>query len=102
MKGKYLLLTLLLVLPLSGCQLAEQERASGDRLIGVYLTKEYVDTMNVEAYLNDHMGETADGKTLQVEEGAAQAYQERTSLRTRSSPRISFPIWKAYRSTASL
>ena len=42
MKGKYLLLTLLLVLPLSGCQLAEEESASGDRLIGVYLTKEYV------------------------------------------------------------
>lgn len=77
MKGKYLLLTLLLVLPLSGCQLAEEESASGDRLIGVYLTKEYVDTMNVEAYLNDHMEEAADGKTLQVEEGEAQAYQER-------------------------
>lgn len=77
MKGKYLLLALLLVLPLSGCQLAEQESAAGDRFIGVYLTKEYVDTMNVEAYLNDHMGEAADGKTLQVEEGEAQAYQER-------------------------
>lgn len=77
MRGKYLLLLLLFVLPLSGCQLAEQESASEDRLIGVYLTKEYVDTMNVEAYLNDHMGEPADGKTLQVEEGAAQAYQER-------------------------
>lgn len=88
MKGKYLLLILLLVLPLSGCQLAEQESVSGDRLIGVYLTKEYVDTMNVEAYLNDHMGEAADGKTLQVEEGEAQAYQERIYAVRVSVPRF--------------
>ena len=29
-------------------------KSSGDRLIGVFVTKDYVDTFNVEAYINDN------------------------------------------------
>ena len=45
---------------LTGCQLAKEETAlqkEKDRLIGVYMTTEYVDTFDLEQYMVEHMDE---------------------------------------------
>lgn len=57
------LLTALLLLSLTGCQLAQpdspaQER---DRLIGVWVTTEYLDLFDMESYLQDHAGQLFNG-----------------------------------------
>ena len=78
MKKCAILITVAMMFALSGCQLAsEQESASGDQLVGVYITTEYLDLMDMDAYLNDHLNEVANGGNIVVEEGDARAYQER-------------------------
>lgn len=78
MKKRAILLAAAVLFTLSGCQLArDQGETSGDQLIGVYVTTEYLDLMDMEAYLNDHLNEVVDGGTIVVEEGDARAYQER-------------------------
>ncbi len=70
-------LLLILGLPLSGCQLAsDRGEDSEDQLVGVFITTEYLDLMDMDAYLNDHLNELEDGATLTVE-GDTRAYQER-------------------------
>ena len=40
----------------SGCQLAREDaEACGDRLVGVYVTTEYIDLFDMESYLNDNL-----------------------------------------------
>ena len=50
-------LALALAVGLSGCQLAQpdQETAQADRLIGVYVTTEYLDLFDIESYLEDNL-----------------------------------------------
>lgn len=52
-----LMLGLAMVLPLTGCQLAlpGEESAQDDRLIGVYVTTEYLDLFDIESYLEDNL-----------------------------------------------
>lgn len=70
-------LLLILGLPLSGCQLAsDRGEASEDQLVGVFVTTEYLDLMDMDAYLNDHLNELTDGGTITME-GDTSAYQER-------------------------
>lgn len=65
------------LLTLDGCQLAREEgAASGDRLIGVYVTEEYLDLLDMEAYLNDHMGQVLGGDSFTIE-GDTSAYEGR-------------------------
>lgn len=72
-----LLLAAGMLVTLAGCQLAsDQGEAAGDQLIGVYITTEYLDLMDMEAYLNDHLNELTDGGTITVE-GDTSAYQDR-------------------------
>lgn len=71
-----------LAVVLSGCQLAKQELGeeadvSGDRLIGMYITQEYLDLFDFEKYFNDHMGQLMSGKETVVEEAARREYGER-------------------------
>ena len=50
--------TALIILPLTGCQLAKQDLSKGkteDRLIGVFITREYLDLFDGEGYLTDHI-----------------------------------------------
>lgn len=57
-------LLLLSILVLSGCQLAQEEIAvkkEEDYLIGVLITKEYLDLFDFESYLTDHLGEAVKG-----------------------------------------
>lgn len=55
-KTRTLLLILIFVLSLSGCQLARTDlESTGDRLVGVLVTEEYLDLFDMEAYLNDNL-----------------------------------------------
>lgn len=71
-----------LALGLSGCQLARKELgaqagASGDRLIGMFITQEYLDLFDLEGYLNDHAGQIMFGKEMVVDEAGSRKYAER-------------------------
>lgn len=53
---KLSILILILALTLSGCQLARTDlEPSGDRLVGMFLTTEYLDLFDAEAYFLDNM-----------------------------------------------
>ena len=60
-----------LLLSVGGCSLAKkdagEQQINNDRLIGAFLTTEYIDLFDMEDYLNDHIGELADGETITVE-----------------------------------
>lgn len=65
---------------LGGCQLARpdlQKEAQPDRLIGMYITQEYVDLFDFDRYLNDHIGRFASGKNLAVDGGESRKYENR-------------------------
>lgn len=65
------------LLTLDGCRLAREDgAASGDRLIGVYVTTEYLDLLDMEAYLGDHMGQVLHGGSFTMT-GDTSAYEER-------------------------
>lgn len=52
------------IFALAGCQLARAdagEEPTGDRLIGVFVTDEYLDLFDFEGYLNDNFGGISDG-----------------------------------------
>ena len=66
----FLILWLVLV---TGCQplavVTASEASSHDRLIGVFVTSEYIDLYDFEGYMNDHIDElmTADGEDIMVD-----------------------------------
>lgn len=70
------LITAGLLLSLTGCQLAQEERVGQDRLVGAFITTEYLDLMDMEAYLNDHLDEAKKGGEILVD-GDTRAYEER-------------------------
>ena len=73
-----LLLCLLTALALTGCQLAQPD-ADGDmeqdKLVGLFLTQEYLDLFDIEGYMNDNI-KTLQGDTVIID-GYAADYQGR-------------------------
>lgn len=73
MKTKILLIfcTLLLTLSLCACNLAREDglEAQSDRLVGVYITREYLDLFDFESYLNDNISSIGAGGEITVENG---------------------------------
>ena len=71
MKNKLCLLAILTacMLLLSGCQLAREESgdAAPDTLIGVFLTWDYLDLFDSEAYLQDNINAIVRGKNVQTD-----------------------------------
>lgn len=56
MKFKILFFVLVLILSMTGCQLARTDlEPSGDRLMGVLVTSEYLDLFDMEGYINDNL-----------------------------------------------
>ena len=52
-----------------GCTLAIPESGldgGGDRLIGAFITSEYLDLYDMEGYLNDHASKLSEGETITV------------------------------------
>lgn len=63
MKIKGLLLAILLACILTGCQLAREDNSkSRDRLVGVFITQEYLDLFDFEGYLNDNLNNLSGGE----------------------------------------
>lgn len=59
------LLTVLFTLSLSGCQLAQKDTGKGSataHIIGVFITTEYLDLFDAEAYLSDQFVGTSSGE----------------------------------------
>lgn len=81
MKNKVLcmLVTLLIVLTFSGCQLAYEELAQtkeSDKLIGVFVTYEHLDLFDMENYLNDNISKFSKGGNMVIN-GADDKYNNR-------------------------
>lgn len=65
---------------LTGCQLAKEEAKltqEKDKLIGVYVTKEYVDTFDFERYFEDNIGDIMNGGEVLIEDDEQSTYQNR-------------------------
>jgi hypothetical protein len=71
------LLTLLIVFTLTGCQLAREEGAaekSQDKLIGVYVSYDYIDLFDFKSYMNDNL--KISGGELKID-GESRKYEGR-------------------------
>lgn len=70
-KKRYLAALLAALLLLSGCSLAlpEEETAQGrDRMVGVFVTTEYLDLFDAEAYFQEHAAELLNGGEISADE----------------------------------
>ncbi len=81
MKRKVMALMCLaaMLLALTGCQLAKEDQGTEvreDKLVGLYITTEYLDLFNFDSYLEDHIGKLSGGGEFVVE-GDTQKYQGR-------------------------
>ena len=76
-----LLLCGMLVLSCAGCQLAKPkaDAAGEDRLIGVFVTQEYLDLFDFESYFNNNANKIVNGGEISLQESAA--YQGRVYAR---------------------
>ena len=73
----FLLLTA--ILTMTGCQLAREDLAEtpgSDKLIGVLVTREYLDLFDMERYLNDNIHRISPGGTITID-GDTSRYQGR-------------------------
>lgn len=71
-------LAVIMISNLTGCQLALKDAGTSinkDRLIGVFLTKEYLDLFDIEGYLNDNTGSFS-GREIKLDE-SEKKYQDR-------------------------
>ena len=74
-KGKaivWCMIVILIVGLLGGCSLAKEDaggeqQENSDRLVGIFLTTEYLDLFDMDAYLNDHLDEIVDGENIIAE-----------------------------------
>ena len=73
MKKLSILLSLCLALALGGCSMLREEAAPAeeDRLVGIYVTPEYIDTFDFEAYFEDNASQLLSGGG--ADDGAADA-----------------------------
>lgn len=65
---------------LTGCQLAKEEtmlQQEKDKLIGVYVTKEYVDTFDFERYFEENIGDIMNDGEVFIEGDEQSTYQNR-------------------------
>ncbi|MEG0900008.1 MAG: hypothetical protein RSF40_09910 [Oscillospiraceae bacterium] len=81
MKSKLVcfVLTSIMVITLSGCQLAKEDLSQvkgQDRLIGVYVTYEHLDLFDMESYLNDNINKLSKGGNIEIK-GDTNKYNNR-------------------------
>lgn len=91
MKKLAIALILVLALMLPGCSLLREdgEPADADRLVGVYITENYIDSFDFEAYVQDNASSLSDSGEISREDAAKytrRIYAEMTDGKTR------FPI----------
>lgn len=67
-----------MILLLAGCSLAKKDagsESSKDRMIGAFITDEYLDLFDIEAYFDDHASSISDGEEITLEDSSK--YNER-------------------------
>lgn len=72
-------LAICMLFTLTGCQLAKEDAGAdnnGDRLIGVFVTKKYLDLFDMEGYLNDNVNKLIGGGEITFD-GNDSKYQGR-------------------------
>ena len=70
MRKRIVIIILVLALALSGCQLAKPDaeaQKEKDMLVGVFITEEYLDLFDIEAWLNDNASQVLKNENLTVE-----------------------------------
>jgi hypothetical protein len=82
---------LLLMLSFSACQLAKDDglAGQGDRLIGVYVTRKYLDLFDFESYLQDHAPQIMNGGEISVD--GQEKYNGRIYAELKSRPLTTEP-----------
>jgi len=63
---------LIMIILLSGCQLAASDGVTmeSERLIGVFITKEYLDLFDFDAYLEDNISDFVNGGNVEIKPGS--------------------------------
>ena len=93
MKKLALVLILALCLSLTGCSLLREdtsgEPAADDKLVGVYITPEHLDTFDFESYASDNISSLANGGEVSAEDAAK--YSNRIYAEIKDGT-ITFPI----------
>lgn len=77
---RVIICTTICVALLTGCQLAKEETAlqqEKDKLIGVFVTTEYVDTFDFEGYMEDNLEDIVKGKETVIGAEDTANYQNR-------------------------
>ena len=77
---RVIICTMISVALLTGCQLAKEETSlqqEKDKLIGVFVTTEYVDTFDFERYFEDNIGDIMNGGEVVIEGDEQNSYQNR-------------------------
>lgn len=96
MKKLSIALILALALVLSGCSMLREDGAPAqeDRLVGIYITPEYVDTFDLEAYFEDNASSLINGGGEISREDSAK-YSQRIYATDNGGREghIEFPMW---------
>lgn len=79
MKKLSILLSLCLALALGGCSMLREDAAPAeeDRLVGIYVTPEYIDTFGFEAYSEDNASQLLSGGGDEISAEDAEEYSQR-------------------------
>lgn len=95
---KFWFLTLIaaLLLLLGGCSLAlpEETTQGGDRMVGVFVTTEYLDLFDAERYFQEHAAEILNGKEISAD--AQRAYQNVLFAEKNEAGQYDFPDVEGY------
>ena len=97
MKKLSILLSLCLALALGGCSMLREEAAPAeeDRLVGIYVTPEYIDTFDFEAYFEDNASQLLSGGGGEISAEDAEEYSQRIYATNNGGREgeLEFPIW---------
>ena len=97
MKKLSILLSLCLALALGGCSMLREEAAPAeeDRLVGIYVTPEYIDTFDLEAYFEDNASQLLSGGGGEISAEDAEEYSQRIYATNNGGREgeLEFPIW---------
>lgn len=97
MKKLSITLILTLALALSGCSMLSEDTAPAqeDRLVGIYITPEYIDTFDFDAYLEDNAAELVGSGGGEISSEDAAKYSQRIYATDNGGREghIKFPMW---------
>lgn len=95
MKKLSIALILALALVLSGCSMLREDGAPAqeDRLVGIYITPEYVDTFDFSSYAEDNASSLINGGEISSEDAAEYSQRVYATDNGGREGHIEFPMW---------